>query len=189
MVLKHERGLLLHTCWWRQGYKGYRLMAGVPVWKGKLAAHVCACVHTASQAAQWQGTHLPIPERGAQSLGEIPWRREWQPTLNSPAWESPGTEEPGGLQPTGLQRVGHDRAHTCAYIQATPFIYVWADTTCQNWRGLRTELAYTFSDRKHRWGTFSKAKVVKDHFNEHAIKAKLKEKCMHSPILTKLICR
>jgi len=41
-------------------------------------------------------------------VGEIPWRRAWQPTPVFLPGESPWTEEPGGLQFIGSQRVGHD---------------------------------------------------------------------------------
>ena len=39
---------------------------------------------------------------------KIPWRRKWQPTPVSFAWEIPWTEDSGGLQSMGLKRVGHD---------------------------------------------------------------------------------
>ena len=39
---------------------------------------------------------------------EVPWRREWQPTLVFLPGESPWTEEPGGLQSVGLKRVSYD---------------------------------------------------------------------------------
>ena len=38
---------------------------------------------------------------------KIPWRRKWQPSPSSFAWEIPWTEEPGGYSPRG-HRVGHD---------------------------------------------------------------------------------
>ena len=41
-------------------------------------------------------------------VGEIPWRRAWQPTPAFLPRDSPWTEEPGGLQAVGSQRVGHD---------------------------------------------------------------------------------
>ena len=44
-------------------------------------------------------------------VGEIPWRRAWQPTPVFLPEESPWTEEPGELQPMGSQRVGHNWAH------------------------------------------------------------------------------
>ena len=40
-------------------------------------------------------------------VGNIPWRRVWQPTLVFLPGESPWTEEPGRLQSMG-HRVGHD---------------------------------------------------------------------------------
>ena len=48
-------------------------------------------------------------------VGNIPWRRAWQPIPVFLPCESPWTEEPGGLQSIGSQRVGHDwsdLAHT-----------------------------------------------------------------------------
>jgi len=41
-------------------------------------------------------------------VGEIPWRRAWQPTPIFLPGESPWTEEPDGLQSMGSQRIGHD---------------------------------------------------------------------------------
>ena len=41
-------------------------------------------------------------------VGNIPWRRAWQPTLLFLPGESPWIEEPGRLQSTRLQRVRHD---------------------------------------------------------------------------------
>ena len=38
-------------------------------------------------------------------VGEIPWRRAWQPTPNILTWSIPWTEEPGGLPSMGSQRV------------------------------------------------------------------------------------
>ena len=40
-------------------------------------------------------------------VGQIPWRRAWQPTPGFLPGESHG-EEPGGLQSVGSQSVGHD---------------------------------------------------------------------------------
>ena len=41
------------------------------------------------------------------SVGKIPWRRKWQPSIL--AWKIISwTEEPEGLQSVGLQRVKHD---------------------------------------------------------------------------------
>ena len=51
-------------------------------------------------------------------VGNIPWRRKWQPTPVFLPGESPWTEEPGGLQSMGPQRVGHD----------------WACDQSQKWR-------------------------------------------------------
>ena len=41
-------------------------------------------------------------------VGNILWRRKWQPTAVFLPGESTWTEEPGGLQSMGSQRVGHD---------------------------------------------------------------------------------
>ena len=41
-------------------------------------------------------------------VGEIPWRRAWQPTPVFLPGEFLWTEEPGGLQSMRLQRVGHN---------------------------------------------------------------------------------
>ena len=41
-------------------------------------------------------------------VGNIPWRRAWQPTPVFLPGKSPWTEEPGGLLFTGSQRTGHD---------------------------------------------------------------------------------
>ena len=41
-------------------------------------------------------------------VGEIPWRRAWQPAPVFLPGNIPWTEEPGGLQSTGSQRAGHD---------------------------------------------------------------------------------
>ena len=48
-------------------------------------------------------------------VGEIPWRRAWQPTSALLPGESPWTGESGGLQSMGSKRVGHDwtTKHTC----------------------------------------------------------------------------
>ena len=43
-------------------------------------------------------------------VGEIFWRRKWQPTPVFLLGKSLWPEEPGRLQSIGLQRVGHDRA-------------------------------------------------------------------------------
>ena len=43
-------------------------------------------------------------------VGNVLWRRAWQPTPVFLPGESPQIEEPGGLQPMGLQRIGHDWA-------------------------------------------------------------------------------
>ena len=53
------------------------------------------------------------------SVGKIPWRRKWQPTVVFMPGKFHGGE-PGGLQSTGSQRVGHNRVteHThIAYLQ------------------------------------------------------------------------
>jgi len=41
-------------------------------------------------------------------VGNILWRRAWQPTSVFLLGESPWTEEPGRLQSMGSKRVGHD---------------------------------------------------------------------------------
>ena len=41
-------------------------------------------------------------------VGNISWRRAWQPIPVFLPGESPWTEEPGGLQSMVSQRVGHD---------------------------------------------------------------------------------
>jgi len=41
-------------------------------------------------------------------VGNIPWKRAWQPTPVFLPGESPWTEEPGELQSMVLQRVEHD---------------------------------------------------------------------------------
>ena len=41
-------------------------------------------------------------------VGNIPWRRAWQPTPGFLPGESPGIEGPGGLQSMGLQRTRHN---------------------------------------------------------------------------------
>ena len=41
-------------------------------------------------------------------VGNIPWRKKWQPTLVSLPGESPRTEKLGAPQSMGLQGVGHD---------------------------------------------------------------------------------
>ena len=42
------------------------------------------------------------------SVGNIPWRRKWQPTPVFLPGESPWKEEPGGLHSMGSQRVEHN---------------------------------------------------------------------------------
>ena len=41
-------------------------------------------------------------------VGNIPWRKKWQPTPVVLPGESPWTEKAGGLQSIELQRVRHD---------------------------------------------------------------------------------
>ena len=41
-------------------------------------------------------------------VGNIPWRRKWQPTPVFLPGESPWTDKPGRLQPVGSQSVRHD---------------------------------------------------------------------------------
>ena len=55
-------------------------------------------------------------------MGQIPWRRAWQPTPVFVPGESPWTEEPGRLQPMGSQRAGHNRAtkHSTAQYRQPP---------------------------------------------------------------------
>ena len=53
-------------------------------------------------------------------VGNIPWRRKWQPISSILAWEIPWTKEPGGLQTRGSQRVKYDwvRTHSCFHLLA-----------------------------------------------------------------------
>ena len=43
-------------------------------------------------------------------VGEIPWRRKWQPSSSTLAWKTPWTDGPCRLQSMGSQRVGHNWA-------------------------------------------------------------------------------
>ena len=68
--------------------------------------------------------------------GQIPWKREWQPTPVFLPRESPWTEEPGGLQTMKLQRVRHDwsdlariRVYTCMYLYKCVY-----SETCLKWK-------------------------------------------------------
>ena len=47
-------------------------------------------------------------EGSIPSVGKIPWRRKWHPTLVFLPEDSPWTEEPGRLQSMESQRVGHN---------------------------------------------------------------------------------
>ena len=61
------------------------------------------------QICRRRGSGLRGRKAGEGWVGEIPWRRKWQPTpVFLPGKKIPWTEEPGGLQSMGLQRVGHD---------------------------------------------------------------------------------
>ena len=50
---------------------------------------------------------IHIEHNNKHWVGNIPWRRAWQPTPVFWPGESPWIEEPGGLQSMGSQRVGH----------------------------------------------------------------------------------
>ena len=69
----------------------------------------CLCVLRASLVAQMV-KNLPAMQKTRFDpwVEEVPWRREWQPTLVFLTGESPWTEEPGGLQSVGLKRVSYD---------------------------------------------------------------------------------
>ena len=49
-------------------------------------------------------------------VGEVPWRRAWQPTPVFLPGESPWTEEPGRLQSMGSKRVRHDWSSVIVFI-------------------------------------------------------------------------
>ena len=61
-------------------------------------------------------------------VGQIPWRRPWQPTPVFLPRESPWTQEPGGLQSMGPQKIGHNwsdlaRTHTLCFMVYTICIF------------------------------------------------------------------
>ena len=80
---------------------------------------------------------------------KMPWRRKWQPTPVSFAWEIPWTEDSGGLQSMGLKRVGHDlvakhqqhfscfmksyecrcfkQIHQLVFLMSTVYIYIYIE--------------------------------------------------------------
>ena len=61
-------------------------------------------------------------------VGNIPWRRKWQPTPVFLPEKIPWTEKPGRLQSLGSQRVGHDWAtntHTNVWDSFRTSVY-WA---------------------------------------------------------------
>ena len=59
----------------------------------------------------WQRIHLQCGRPGFDPwVGEIPWRRAWQPTPVFLPGESPWTEEPGRLQVTKSQTQLRDSA-------------------------------------------------------------------------------
>ena len=59
----------------------------------------------------WSRIYLHCERPGFDPwVGQIPWRRAWQPTPVFLPGESPWTEDPGGLQSTASQRAEHDRA-------------------------------------------------------------------------------
>ena len=48
-------------------------------------------------------------------VGNIPWRRAWQPTPVFLSGKSPGQRSPGGLQSVGSHRVGHDWSNSALF--------------------------------------------------------------------------
>ena len=76
----------------------------------------------ASQEALVVKTCLPMQEKRLRFdpwVGNIPWRRAWQP-FPVLAWRIFWTEEPGGAQSIGLQRVGHDRSNLALERRKNP---------------------------------------------------------------------
>ena len=65
----------------------------------------------ASLVAQWWRISMQFRRHGFSPwMGNLPWRRKWQPTPVILDWEIPRTEEPDRLQPIGSHRVRHDWA-------------------------------------------------------------------------------
>ena len=76
-------------------------------------------------------------------VGNIPWRRKWQPPFNILAWENPWTEEPSGLQSMGSQKSQRWlRGSVTTNVNTAPrylfrasyFLnnsYMWSYTGCQ----------------------------------------------------------
>ena len=59
----------------------------------------------ASQVAQWERICMQCRRlRFDPWVGEISWRRGWQPKSNLLAWRIPWTEEPGRLQSMGCKQ-------------------------------------------------------------------------------------
>ena len=67
-------------------------------------------------------------EGSIPSVGKIPWRRKWHPTLVFLPGDSPWTEEPGRLQSMELQRVGHNWETECAHTHS----YLYGNTHLRN---------------------------------------------------------
>ena len=60
-----------------------------------------------TEGTQWLRIHLQC-RRFNPWVGNIPWRRKWQPTPGLLPGKSRGQKKPSGLQSVGSQRVGHD---------------------------------------------------------------------------------
>ena len=60
-------------------------------------------------------------------VGNIPWRRKWQPTPLFLPGKSHGQKSLEGYSPRGLKRVGHDWAHTHIWESSHEHqkIYIW----------------------------------------------------------------
>ena len=90
---------------------------------------------------RWQRIYLQCGRPGFDTwVGNIPWRRAWQPTPIFLLGESPWTEEPGGLQTLRLQRVRHNwvTKHSTALWRIN-FKIKWkwkqvAKYICHQWR-------------------------------------------------------
>ena len=81
----------------------------------------CACMHTRlPKRLNGREPTCQYQREGLSPWGEIPWRREWQPTLNSLAWESPGTEEPRGATAHRVTKSQtRPSTHMCIYTGNT----------------------------------------------------------------------
>ena len=86
------RGLCLHLVWRPEHQplgRGLSLR-GLPWWlSGKESTHQCR------------------RHRFSLWVGKIPWRRKWQPTIDS-CWETPGQSSLAGYSSGGRRRVRHD---------------------------------------------------------------------------------